>query len=157
MLPSINGISEKENLNMSYKLLECIQKLYRSDIRSMINFIQSNQDIMKNNYDDDTNICIDNDVWENIIEMILKSKASSKPFGENIEVVKNYIHKVSTEYNIDKKNIINDFLNYIIRNHSKYVSKDFLNFVENLMHSQIQNNNTHIYYSLSRLSSFISA
>ena len=85
------------------------------------------------------------------------SHGTGKPFGENIEVVKNYIHKISTEYNIDKKNIINDFLNYIIRNKSKYVSKDFLNFVENLMHSQIQNNNTHIYYSLSRLSSFISA
>ena len=27
-------------------LLSCIQKLYKSDIRSMINFMQSNQDIV---------------------------------------------------------------------------------------------------------------
>jgi replication factor C subunit 3/5 len=144
----LNHISESEKLNISLKSLSCIQKLYKSDIRSMINFMQSNQDIVKLQNNEPILYIIDSDVWENIIEMILK--------GENIEVVKNYIHKVSTEYNIDKKNIINDFLNYIIRNQSKYVSKDFLNFVENLMHSQIQNNNTHIYYSLSRLSSFIS-
>ena len=153
----LNHISESEKLNISLKSLSCIQKLYKSDIRSMINFMQSNQDIVKLQNNEPIIYIIDSDVWENIIEMILKGKASGKPFGENIEVVKNYIHKISTEYNIDKKNIINDFLNYIIRNKSKYVSKDFLNFVENLMHSQIQNNNTHIYYSLSRLSSFISA
>ena len=145
----LNHISQSEKLNISLKSLSCIQKLYKSDIRSMINFMQSNQDIVKLQNNEPILYIIDSDVWENIIEMILKR--------ENIEVVKNYIHKISTEYNIDKKNIINDFLNYIIRNKSKYVSKDFLNFVENLMHSQIQNNNTHIYYSLSRLSSFISA
>ena len=145
----LNHISESEKLNISLKSLSCIQKLYKSDIRSMINFMQSNQDIVKLQNNEPILYIIDSDVWENIIEMIEKR--------ENIEVVKNYIHKISTEYNIDKKNIINDFLNYIIRNKSKYVSKDFLNFVENLMHSQIQNNNTHIYYSLSRLSSFISA
>ena len=152
----LNNISESEKLKISLKSLSCIQKLYKSDIRSMINFMQSNQDIVKLQNNEPILYIIDSDVWENIIEMILKGKASDQPFGENIEVVKNYIHKISTEYNIDKKNIINDFLNYIIRNKSKYVSKDFLNFVENLMHSQIQNNNTHIYYSLSRLSSFIS-
>ena len=145
----LNHISESEKLNISLKSLSCIQKLYKSDIRSMINFMQSNQDIVKLQNNEPILYIIDSDVWENIISMILNK--------EDIEVVKNYIHKISTEYNIDKKNIINDFLNYIIRNKSKYVSKDFLNFVENLMHSQIQNNNTHIYYSLSRLSSFISA
>ena len=124
------------------------EKLYKSDIRSMINFMQSNQDIVKLQKNEPILYIIDSDIWENIISMIVNK--------ENIEDVKNYIHKISTEYNIDKKNIINDFLNYIIRNHSKYVSSNFLNFVENLMHSQIQNNNAYIYYSLSRLSSLLS-
>ena len=144
----LNHISESEKLNIPLNCLACIQKLYKSDIRSMINFMQSNQDIVKLQNNDPILYIIGTDVWENIISMILKR--------ENLEIVKNYIHKISTEYNIDKKNIIKDFLNYIIRNHSKYLSNDFLNFVENLMHSQIQNNNIHIYYSLSRLSSFIS-
>ena len=139
------NISTSENLNMSEKSISCIQKLYKSDIRSMINFMQSNQDIV--NQDNEFNI-IDNDVWENLI-----SKLSKR---EKIDSIKDYVHLISINYNIDKKNIIKDFLNYIIRNHPKYVNNSFLNYIENLMHSQIQNNNIHIYYALSRLTSFIS-
>jgi replication factor C subunit 3/5 len=141
----LTHISNSENLNMSEKTLSCIQKLYKSDIRSMINFMQSNQNIVK---DDSQCYIIDNDIWESLIEMLSKR--------EKIDNINMFVHNVSIQYNIDKKNIIKDFLNYIIRIHSHYLCSDFLNFVENLMHSQIQNNNIHIFYSLSRLSSFIS-
>ena len=140
----LTNISNSEKLNMSQKSISQIQKLYKSDIRSMINFMQSNQDII--NFDNEFNI-IDNDIWNNLLNMLIKR--------ETIPNIKDYVHLISTQYNIDKKNIIKDFLNYIIRVNPKYVNKDFLNYVENLMHSQIQNNNVHIYYSLSRLSSFI--
>jgi replication factor C subunit 3/5 len=142
----LTNISTSEKLNMSQKSISQIQKLYKSDIRSMINFMQSNQDII--NFDNAFNI-IDNDIWNNLLNMLIKR--------EKIDSIKDYVHLISTQYNIDKKNIIKDFLNYIIRIHPKYLNKDFLNYVENLMHSQIQNNNVHIYYSLSRLSSFITA
>jgi replication factor C subunit 3/5 len=144
----LTNISISENLNMPYKTLSCIQKLYKSDIRSMINCMQSKQDIIKfkENETLEFNV-IDNDVWENFIERFLAK--------DKIDNINKFVQLISTQYNIDKKNIIKDFLNYIIRNHTKYVSKDFLNFVENLMHSQIQNNNTHIYYALSRLSSLL--
>jgi DNA polymerase III delta prime subunit len=146
----LKQISETEKLNMSQNSLSCIQKLYRSDIRSMINFIQSNQDIVKNHSEAESSICIiDNDVWENLFEKLRKR--------EKLENNCAYVHLISIKYNIDKKNIIKDFLNYIIRNKSKIVNNEFLNFVENLMHSQNLNNNIHIYYSLSRLSSFVSS
>jgi replication factor C subunit 3/5 len=146
----LKQISETEKLNMSLNSLSCIQKLYRSDIRSMINFIQSNQDIVKNHSEAESNICIiDNDVWETLFEKLTKR--------EKLENNCTYVHLISIKYNIDKKNIIKDFLNYIIRNKSKIVNNEFLNFVENLMHSQNLNNNIHIYYSLSRLSSFVSS
>jgi len=141
----LTHISDSENLNMSQKTLSCIQKLYKSDIRSMINFMQSNQNTAK---DDTECYIIDNDVWESLIELLSKR--------EKIENINMFVHNISIQYNIDKKNIIKDFLNYIIRNHPQYLYKEFLNFIENLMHSQIQNNNIHIHYSLSRLSSFIS-
>jgi hypothetical protein len=122
----------------------------------MINFMQSNQDIIKfdSNQDiikfdskDESSICIiDNDIWEIIIEKIKKR--------EKIENICSYVHLISIKYNIDKKNIIKDFLNYIIRNKSESITPEFLNFVENLMHSQNLNNKNHIFYSLSRLSSF---
>ena len=148
----LKHISDSEKLNMSYNSLSCIQKLYKSDIRSMINFMQSNQDIVKkqvtsSNEEQTFNIIGDN-IWLIIIEKIAKR--------EKLENICSFVHSISIKYNIDKKNIIKDFLNYIIRNNSNVINNEFLNFVENLMHIQNLNNNTHINYSLSRLSSFIS-
>ena len=143
----LKHISDSEKLNISYKSLYAIQKLYKSDIRSMINFMQSNQDIIKYDSNDESSICIiDNDIWENIIEKIKKR--------EKTENICSYVHLISIKYNIDKKNIIKDFLNYIIRSKPQSITPEFLNFVENLMHSQNLNNKNHIFYSLSRLSSF---
>jgi DNA polymerase III delta prime subunit len=145
----LKHISETEKINMSHKSLSNIQKLYRSDIRSMINFIQSNQDIVKNQTENGANLyIIDNDIWENLICKLTKR--------EKLENICAYVHSISINYNIDKKNIIKDFLNYIIRNKTNIINSQFLNFVENLMHSQNLNNNHHIYYSLSQLSSFVS-
>jgi len=149
----LTHISESEKLYMSQKSLSSIQKLYKSDIRSMINFMQSNQDIcniaIKEGDTDTSQILyiIDNDIWQNLLDMLTNK--------ENIENIKKYVHSISIQYNIDKKNIIKDFLNYIIRNHTEYLTAPFLNFVENLMHSQIENCNIHIYYSLTRLSSLL--
>ena len=145
----LTNISTSENLNISQKSLHCIQKLFKSDIRSMINFLQSNQDIVKTQNGEQSHInIIDSDVWDNLIRLLTKK--------EKINKIKSFIDGVSIEYNIDKKNIIKDFLNYIIRNYPKYISKEFLNFTENLMHSEIQNNNIHIYYSLSKISTLLS-
>lgn len=145
----LKHISDTEKINMSYKSLSNIQKLYRSDIRSMINFIQSNQDIVKNQSENHANLyIIDNDIWESLICKLTKR--------EKLENICAYVHSISINYNIDKKNIIKDFLNYIIRNKTNIINPKFLNFVENLMHSQNLNNNHHIYYSLSQLSSFVS-
>jgi len=136
----INNISVSEKLNLSQKTLSCIQKLYKSDIRSMINFMQSNQ-----NLENESLNIIDNYIWEELL-----TKINNR---EKIEIISNYIHVISINYNIDKKNIIKDFLNYIIKTYPKYVNNKFLDFVENLMHSQNQNMNTHVNYLISRLSS----
>ena len=136
----LNHISLSEKLNLSQKTLTCIQKLYKSDIRSMINFMQSNQ-----NLENECLNIIDNEVWDELYTKILAK--------EKIEKINSFIHSISINYNIDKKNIIKDFLNYIIKIHTKNVNSKFLDFVENLIHSQNNNNNIHINYLISRLSS----
>ena len=136
----LNNISISEQLNLSPKTLSCIQKLYKSDIRSMINFMQSNQ-----NLENKLLNIIDNDIWEELLK-----KIASREKMEDLSI---HIHTISINYNIDKKNIIKDFLNYIIKMYPKYVNHQFLDLVENLMHSQNQNINTHVNYLISRLSS----
>jgi replication factor C subunit 3/5 len=142
----LTKISVSENLNMSQKMLSSIQKLYKSDIRSMVNFMQSNQDLVKLNIEEIK--IIDNDVWNQLLSLILKK--------ENIEKINSFVQNISIDYNIDKKNIIKDFLNYIIHNNVSYINSNFLDFVENLMHSQVQTNNVYINYSLTKLSSVLS-
>ena len=137
----LKNISVSEKLNMTDKSLGLIQKLYKSDIRSMINFMQSNQHIK----DDDFNI-IDETVWSSLYTMI---KDKTVPRSNIIS----FINTTSSKYNIDKKNIIKDFLNYIIRNKGHQISAQFLNFVENIMHFEDCKNSHYVNYSLSKLSS----
>jgi replication factor C subunit 3/5 len=137
----LTNISDSENLNMSKSSIKMIQQLYKSDIRSMINFMQSNQHII--NIKKDFYI-IDNIVWNNLYD-----KISS---GVKLEALNNFIKEISMNYNIDKKNIVKHFLNYIIRNKQYLLDELFLNFVENIMHFQDCNNLYYINYSLSQLS-----
>jgi replication factor C subunit 3/5 len=144
----LKNISDSEKMNMNDKTLMCIQNLYKSDIRSMINFMQTNQhEIQKiENSFVEYNV-IDNVVWETLYNKI-KDR-------EDIEKIIVYVNNISLKYNMDKKNIIKNFVNYIIRNQAHVVNTKFLNFVENLMHSQDTINDTFINYSLLRLSSFL--
>jgi replication factor C subunit 3/5 len=139
----LKNISVSENLNMTDKSLRLIQKLYKSDIRSMINFMQSNQHIT----DDEFNI-IDETVWEELYSKIVEHKTSLLSIAA-------FINTTSSKYNIDKKNIIKDFLNYIIRHKEPHISPDFLNFVENIMHFEDCKNSHFVNYSLSKLSSLL--
>jgi replication factor C subunit 3/5 len=139
-----------ENLNLTNEMLENIQKLFKFDLRSMINFIQSNQYIAKNTGDNAQHNFI------NIIECkeweIIIKKIQSR---EKLENISGYLQLISNKYNIDKKNIIKDFINYIIYNKRIKLTSEFLNFVENIMHSQTNNNNILINYLLSKMSSFL--
>ena len=77
---------------------------------------------------------------------------------ETFNNISKYIHMISKKYNIDKKNIIKDLLNYIIRSNYNELSSNaaFLDFVENTMHSQnYNNNNVLVNYVLSKVSSFL--
>ena len=139
----LNNISEKEGLNMPEKSIRLIQNLYGSDMRSMINFMQSNQNIIDSNIN-----IIDNSVWELLYTSLINN--------DNISIQDNHIQKISIEYNIDKKNIIKDFLNYIIRNKPDIIRRDFLEFIENIMHNQEFKNSHYINYALSRLKLFVS-
>lgn len=137
----LKTISVSEKLKITDKSLQLIQQLYKSDIRSMINFMQSNQNIK----DSDFNI-IDDSIWEQLYNKI-KNK-------DRINDLSGFINRTSSKFNIDKKNIMKDFLNYIIRNKGENIlSLGFLNFVENIMHFEDCKNSHYVNYSLTRMSS----
>jgi len=136
----LTHISLKENLNISEDIIISIQKLYKSDIRSMINYMQTNQDSFNKNF----NIINDN-VLENIYDNLT----------ENIQTIMSLIKNISIKYNIDNKNIIKYFVNYIIRNKKELITKELLNFIENIMHNQTCNNEHYRGYVFANLKKII--
>jgi len=140
----LKTIISSENINISEKSIQNIKILYKSDIRSMVNFIQANQYI----YDDNIKI-IGSDIWENLIKLItcknnIKEKNNKK--RKNISLFIKYIIDLEQIYNIDKKNIIKDFSNYIIRTYPQIISENFLNILENILHFEECNNDYYINY-----------
>ena len=138
----LGNISLSENLNLNEKSLYLIQKLYKSDIRSMINFMQSNQNIKEENIN-----IIDDSIWNNLHNKIKK--------GDDINSLFLFVNETSLKYNIDKKNIIKDFLNYIIRNCEIKNVPEYLKFVENIIHFEDCKNSYYVNYSLVRLSDLL--
>ena len=121
----MRDICNKEGISLSDANIQEIQKLYNSDIRSMINFIQLNQDINTSKTPDNI---ITNDVWEKLLGYLT-------PKAINTTSIKIFINQISIQYNIDKKQIIRDFYNYIITSYPKMCTADFLDNVEVIIHN----------------------
>lgn len=134
-------INENENIHLSLATLKSIQKLYKSDIRSMINYMQSNQNLIGHSD------VIDNDVWETLTSLFLA--------GETREKLMEKFISISMKYNIEIKNIIKDYLNFIIRFKPNYVNECFLNFIEHVMHIQEPNISYLLNYTILRLNEIL--
>jgi DNA polymerase III delta prime subunit len=115
----IREICKKECLNISDQHIDTIQTLHKSDIRSMINFIQLNQNVIMSQ----GNI-IDNQVWKRLFDMF---STDDDP--------KTFIHLLSINYNVDKKQIIKDYYNYLILNHPDIVTSEVLERMEVVIHN----------------------
>jgi DNA polymerase III delta prime subunit len=116
----LTTISSKEGLDIPYEKMKSIQRLFKSDIRSMINYIQSNQ------YSVNTKEVVNDDIWDGLTLLIQKDTIQKESIQE--------IYKISADYNIEIKNIIKDYLNYIIHHKPEYLSHAFLKFTEFVMH-----------------------
>ena len=133
ILTFLNSIVEKECVKVSKKSIENVQSMFKCDIRSMINYIQLNQqNLLKDNI-------IDNTKWDIILDILTK---------KSISEAMDYLLKLSNEYDIEQKNIINELINYIIHNKIGYINESFLNMIEFIMHDTEVSSEYYINYSL---------
>ena len=114
----LNAISNSEKLDLSDSAIKSIQKLFKSDIRSMINYMQANHTFV------DDHKVIENKVWDKLTSEIKKGIKN----GEK------QMNKISFEYNMNEKNIIKDYLNYVIACKQDHIDSDFLEFAQFIMH-----------------------
>ena len=119
----LNTIIEKEGLKITSKQIKIIQKKFKSDIRSMINYIQSNH----------TNLNFNTDILsKKFLEKTLnniKKRSSSKEILE-----------ICSKNNIEIKDFINELVLYIINEKIDLLNKDFINSIQIIVHSEKVNN-----------------
>ena len=138
----IEDICSKENIEINDTIINNIQHIYNSDIRSIINFIQLNQNIdtIQNNI---INVKILNDLYE-----LIRTE-------EDINKIFAYIHNISIQYNNDKKNIILSFFEFLIRT-NKVLDHEILYCMESIIHTQDVNNNYLLKYFIIKMKKFLS-
>jgi len=171
----LHNIVQNENMILNENALRSIQMYYKSDIRSMINFLQTNQGFIqqpkpggrsaprihkKNMYVVQTlpHIIqvIDPSVWKTLVDKI---RTAYEPTANLVPFIE-YIYSVTLRYNIDMKTALKGLLRFII--FQEYVSGGdnitisgkWLDKMEKVMHSDI-NPDVYLKYVLINLAELL--
>jgi len=127
ILQFMHKVSAREGLNLSDETIIAIQKQFNSDIRSMINYMQTNQDVHLNH----GHVGIATDAnWDEITDDLKKGTAAA-----HVQAVCDRLKCMSHWCNLDRKHMIKTYANHVIRRHPGLVTPDFLNKLENVMHA----------------------
>jgi DNA polymerase III delta prime subunit len=139
----VRRICDAENIKMEDGMLDTILDQMHTDIRSIVNFIQLQ-------YSTDTLVpyirVLTDVVWRNLYDIVSVETGS--------DAALKYIHEISLTYNVDKKSILMQFLNYVVREALVYDTNDastsnvkkirveltteFVAFVETMVHDAQQ-------------------
>jgi replication factor C subunit 3/5 len=113
-------ICQNEQIEMTEEKVAKIMSLYNQDVRGMIKFIQLNQENIMNE-----------DVWSHLDDMFFSKDTDTSR-------IENYIHDVSAMYNMEEKQIVEQYLEYIFNHSSKNrfpITTEFIDFVEIVVHN----------------------
>jgi replication factor C subunit 3/5 len=126
ILQFMHKVSACEGLNLSDQTILSIQKQFNSDIRSMINYMQTNQDVHNGHLAiaTETN-------WDEITADLKKGTNANN----TIQAVCDKLKHMSHRCNLDRKHMMKIYANHIMRRHPELITHDLLNKLENVMHA----------------------
>tara|TARA_B100000963_G_scaffold181809_1_gene158074 strand:+ start:2897 stop:3844 length:948 start_codon:yes stop_codon:yes gene_type:complete len=136
----LKNIVDKEKLDISDESIKSIQSVYQSDIRSMINYIQSNQNILS-----DYKI-INYEIWDNLTHII---------GTKNLHEVQDRINQISNIYGIEKKSLLKEYFNYMIYETGIFINKTLLDSLENLIHNTDLSTEYYVNYAVLMIGSIL--
>jgi replication factor C subunit 3/5 len=116
-------IVNKENIHIDQDAIYTIQSMYKSDIRSMINFLQLNQNFKLNEW----NKNILNPSILNELHLMFCNKEEGKK-------IKSKIYSISEKYNIDKKHLLQCYFNHLIRFKMVKIDSPFIKILKQTIH-----------------------
>ena len=125
----LRKISESEGVALSQEDAEVLRDTYQSDIRSMINFMQVYQDT--NSKEGGGGLQMISVMEWKYVHRLLKDE-NEKPRGG---LAISYIGFLSETRKTNKKQIILNYANYILRNFSRTIDDELLSIFEHVAHS----------------------
>ncbi len=134
-------IVRKEDINITQNQLLSIQHYFKSDIRSMINYIQSNH----------TNNTININVIKDNFWVKLLKKMSRKTEDE----IKEYIYKKCIFFNIQPRQFVIKFFLYLIHNKKNILKREWLDEMEFILHNKNIKDSYIIDYTIVIIHNFI--
>jgi DNA polymerase III delta prime subunit len=142
ILVFLRKIRDNEKLSLTDSNLVAIQRQFHSDIRSMINYIQTNQEHLQELH------VITNSVWEKLVDLFRDSAC-------DIATIKTYFREIGERYYIDPRTIIKNFMYYIVRHRShEMVSVALLNSIEHIIHLHHIRNEYIIHYFILKIRAY---
>jgi len=154
----LQDICEKENLILEEDSLRKIQDIYKSDLRSMINFLQINQDMIQAG----KLTVLHNEI---LLQFLLDLRGDPEN-GEwdpdtDLPLHVDQVLYLMSFYNMDAKSFVKQAFMMTIRGGGAGplcdISPPFLDFVENIVHNPCHGGNTLMYlnYTLSQLHRYL--
>jgi DNA polymerase III delta prime subunit len=120
----IETIIKKEDIKIAKNDIYTIQSMYKSDIRSMINFLQLNQNFKLNEWK------------KNILNPEVLDKLHNMFYTKlKQDDIINEIYNISRHYNIDKKHLIHCYLNHIVRLKLIPITENTIDIIKKTVHS----------------------
>jgi replication factor C subunit 3/5 len=126
-------ITKEEKINITKKYLIDIIRNYGSDIRSMLNFMQSN-------FDSKINI-MDDKIYKNLLKINKE---------ESVENFNKIFNTIENKYKINKSLIIKNYITYVLNNKLELLNNELINEIEYIIHN-LENEElatNYIFYSL---------
>ncbi len=121
----LDTIQKREDLGIPKEQLKAVQFMFKSDIRSMINFIQSNHTSLCSGIDPGV---ITNEVWEKLISVIKTSKSAKE--------VSVYIIQQTRRHRVGATGFITGFIDYLIKYKPYSLSHPWMDAFRYIIHSE---------------------
>lgn len=133
ILKFIKNITILESVDIDDSMILSVQKLYESDIRSMINFIQLNNSLKLEEW---KYKILNDDIFKHLHYLIIEYHSNKDKDIENkqIDNIIETIYNICVRYNIDGPTFIQKYFKYVIKNYTELVTENFLTIVSTVLH-----------------------
>ena len=136
-------INKTEKLNYKLNSIKYVKELYKSDIRSMINHLQSNRNSLYINKIINLNIL--NDITLKI------KKASKNDINSSSLTIYKFITNLSNKYEMDNLTFIKYYINYLYRNYLDIINSEVIKMFDFVIHNNEYMKNDILHYFIMRL------